>query len=303
MHKNETIVRSLIREFLVVEAATEAGSEAADALSGIESLTDMLNNSIEDAADKLEKKNEAVGALVLGGLLSIPTLVKWFSKVMSYVIKGYSVITKKLSLSHSKSAEDLASKVAALGQEFYHKGHHFIEGAFVKLVKALVIAAAATKGTDSAALAYEWCNGPGQKRILAVAKAIDFAVTALLAIYSVQGTIHAMKAAHVATAGVEGTLTAVKAAHIGEAISVAFGRAIALISESFVEAGISAALASDMVKKAKEALESMKDIVKDTAKTITKTAVAAGIAVAIASSSGEKNDSQPKGEKTSQHQQ
>jgi hypothetical protein len=289
MRRDELVIRGLVREWLIMEDTAAAGSDAASMMSGIEKLTDMLDGSIEDAGEKIENKSESVTALVLGGLLSVPTLIKWFSKVMSYVLKGYAVIIKRLSASGAESAEEMATKVEEIGTEFYHKGHHFIEDAFVKLVKALVIAVAATKGMDSAALAYEWCNGEGEKRVKAAAKMIDFAVTSLLAIFSVEGTIHAIKGAHVALAGMEGTLTAVKAAHISETVTAAFTRAAALISEAFVEAGISAALASEMVKKIKSAIDQMKEIVVDNASTITKAAVAAGISVAVASGTGEKD--------------
>jgi hypothetical protein len=299
MRREEIVIRELIREWLITEASEGVGADAAAELSGIGRLADMLDNSLDDAAEKMQDKNESAAVLVLGGLLSMPKLVKWFTAVVSFIVKAYSKMTEGLSSSDSKKSDELARKVSEMGVEFYHKGHHFIEHAFVSLVEAIVVVSAAANGLDSAELAYEWCKGDGKETVKKAAMFMDFAATSILAVYSVKGAIHAIEEIHTAMIGVEGLLSAVKVAHVSEAIITAFGEAAGLISEALADAGISSALVSEMADKIKDVFEELGHIMASAAKKISKEAIAAGIIIALGAGVTNKMDITPRGEETS----
>lgn len=258
---NETVVRELIREWLIEAADAEAaGESAADAFSAssIESLADELESQIEKAEEKIDAKteslrrgrrriNEEIGvAFVLGGLLALPTLIKWFGKAVAAIIKGYAKAAKALGAeSHSKSAEAKATSVEAFALKLYEKGHHAIQSLFQGFVKAFLIGSAAMAGPDSAAGMKEWLGTQeGQQCVEKTALALEFAVNCVLAYLSGVGAYHAFKEAHSAIAGAETVLTAAKASHIGEAVAAAAVIAGEALAKGVTESGIAAAAAS-----------------------------------------------------------
>lgn len=298
MHSNETVVRSLVREWLIEAAEIEKisdqiVSDLESSLSGLESLDSQLAGDLAAAEEEIHSKtesyrkdkeqiNETLTALILGGLMSIPTLIKWLSKAVSLLMRGYAKIAKKLGGSkHAESAESLSSVVEETGKKFYEAGHHFIQGLFRKFVKAFLIGSAALADSASAEAMSVWCEGEGSEKVNIIASLLEIATTVVLAVYSVGGTIESIKYAHSLMAGAEGVLSAVKGAHIGEAIGVALARALAYISEAFVRAGISTALINDIMKKVKNFWEQVKAIFIDGLSTVTNAAMAAGLATAI----------------------
>jgi len=305
MHREEVVIRNLIREWLIIEQAGEegaaAGASAASALSGIESLDGQLDAILDKIEDKIEEKSEAVVALALGFGLSIPTLGKWITKAISLVVKGYVSLASKFTDADQSNKTAWAEKVERAGEAFYEKGHHMIEGMYSKVVKILFLLLCAM-GDPSNIDAYKaWADSSaGEAAILKVAKIIDLAVTCILAVYSVKGTIDAINAGWKALAATEGVLSAVKGAHIGAAVAEALSEALRAFARMFAEAGVASALVSDLVKKSKEFFSMIKDAVMAGLETTKKAATAAGLAVALASAEPSGNDSRSGGEETSQ---
>jgi len=305
MRENEIVVRSLIREWLIIEQAADEGEKAGDAaassLSDLASLESQVDAALDKIDDKIEAKKEAVVALALGLGLSIPTLAKWGAKGIALVIKGYVSLASKFSSADQSNKLAWAEKIKSAGESFYEKGHHFIESLYVKLVKAvfLVLCAASDPGNIDMYKAYA-DSSEGESAFLKVAKVIDLAVTTVLAVYSVTGAVDAIKAAHHGLAATEGVLTAVKGAHIATAIAEAIGEASRALARVFANAGVAAALIADMVKKSSEFFEPIKETIMKGVEVTKSAAVAAGLAVALASGSGDKPEASAPSEVTTQ---
>jgi hypothetical protein len=305
MRENEIVVRSLIREWLIIEQAADegekAGYAAAASLNGLAGLESQLDAALDKIDDKIEAKSEAVVALALGLGLSIPTLVKWASKGIEMIIKGYVALASKFSSADQSNKLAWAEKIKSAGESFYEKGHHLIEGLYAKIVKAvfLILCAASDPGNISVYKAYA-DSSEGEAAFLKIAKIIDLAVTTVLAVYSVTGAIDAIKAAHHGLAATEGVLTAVKGAHIATAIAEAIGEASRSLARVFANVGVAAALIADMMKKASEFFEPIKEAIMKGVEVTKSAAVAAGLALALASGSGDKPEASPSSEVTMQ---
>jgi hypothetical protein len=305
MNREEIVVRNLIREWLVIEQATDdgatAGAAAASALSGIDSLESQVDSALERIEDKIESKNEAIAALVLGFALSVPTLAKWAAKAISLAVKGYASLAAMFSDSDQSDKLAWAKKIEAAGVSFYEKGHHIIEGFYAKAVKALFLLLSAA-GDPSGIDAYKaWADSAsGEAAFVRVAKFIDLAVTCVLAVYSVQGAISAIKTAHSALAATETVLSAVKGAHIATGVSEAISGAARAFAQMFAEAGVAAALISDLVKKSMEFFEAIKSAILSGVEVTKRAAQAAGLAVALASGPGDSVDAPGQGSEIAQ---
>lgn len=305
MHREEIVIRSLIREWLIIEQASEvgekAGAEAAGVLSGLSSLESQLDAALDKIDDKVEEKNEALVALALGLGLSIPTLAKWATKATALAVKGYVSLASKFSDADQSNKAAWAAQVEQAGVSFYEKGHHLIEGAYTKIVKVLFLLLCAM-GDPGGMDAYKaWADSSaGEEAFLKVAKILDLAVTCVLAVYSVNGTVQAVKTAHTALAATEGVLSAVKGAHIGAAVSEAVTAAFRAFANAFVEAGVAAALVSDLMKKAKEVFAAIKDTLTAGVDATKKAATAAGLAVALAAGSGASDEAPDSGSSSAQ---
>lgn len=305
MNREEVVIRGLIREWLIIEQAGEdgekAGASAAGALSGLESLESQLDAALEKIDDKIESKSEAVVALALGFGLSIPTLGKWIAKAISFTVKGYISLASKFSDSDQSNKAAWAEKVEKAGESFYEKGHHLIESAYAKIVKLLFIVLCSMGDPGGIESYRAWADSSaGESAFLRVAKLIDLAVTCVLAVYSVKGTIQAIHAAHSALAATEGVLSAVKGAHIGAAVSEAISAAFRSFANTFVEAGVASALVSDLLKKSKEFFESIKSTILAGVDSTASAARAVGLAVALAAGSAASDESPQSGTPTTQ---
>jgi len=291
MRSNEIVVRSLIREWLIIEQATEdgskAGASAATALSGLESLESQLDSALDKIEDKIEEKNEALTALVLGFGLSLPTLGKWATKAIALIVKGYVALASKFSKADQSDKLAWAKKVEAAGDSFYQKGHHMIENTYAKIVKVLFLILCAMGDPDGmdAYKAYA-DSSKGEDAFLKIAKVIDLAVTCILAVYSVKGAIASIQSAHAGLAATEGVLSAVKGAHIGTAVGEAIAEVSRALARTLAEAGVAAALISDLMKKASSFFEGIKDAIMQGVSVTKKAAQVAGLAVALTTGSG-----------------
>lgn len=283
MRSNELVVRELIREWMLLEAEGEAGGDVlVSTLGGIESLGTDIDAALDKVDDKLDSLSEDAVMLALGTILSIPTLIKWTTKAVSMIIKGYVALAKKVGASDIRGKEAMADFIESAGIAAYEKGHHMVEGFFVKVVKALMIMSVAASGGDAAKTMSDWVEGPGSGKVKLIAKTLDLAVTTILAVFSVKGAIHAIGEAHAALAATEGVLTAVKGAHIAEAIGIAISRAGKAIASAFAEAGIASAVTDAAIKKVGEFLISIRGIIVSGMNATLTAAVAAGIAVSVA---------------------
>jgi len=228
---------------------------------------------------KAESLNEGLSVpLVLGGLLSIPTLIKWFGKVVSSIIKIYAKGVKAFGAkSHAESAEAKAASAEKLANSLYKKGHHLIQDVFKKFVKGFLIACAAAGGKESAKKMSEYLKTEeGMKRLKIAAECLELGVTAVLGYFSAAGTYSAMKQAHTAMAGTEAVLTLVKGSHIGEATASALSFASKTIAKMIAESAITAALLNKVRGTAvenwplvKKVISKFADEVKDEFESIT----------------------------------
>jgi len=279
MRSNEVVVRALVREWLLEAADAEAaGEKAADAFnpSSLESMADELDAQIDAAVEKIQTKaeslrqrgrrlDESIGiAFVLGGLMSIPTLIKWAGKAISLIIKGYAKAVKAFgATSHAESAESKAAGVEALAMSLYEKGHHFIQGLFQKFVRAFLIGCASMAGLEPAEGMTQYLDtAEGEKRVKDIATILELGVTCVLAFYSATGAYEAFTHAHTLIAGAETVLTAVKGSHIIAAISEAVLLAGRAIVQTIGEAGISIALAGRVKKIVEENWSAFSDLMK-----------------------------------------
>lgn len=295
MHRNEAVVRSLIREWLIIEQAADdgasAGAEAAGELSGLGSLESQVDAALDKIEDKIEDKSEAVVALALGLGLSIPTLGKWAAKAIALIVKGYVNLASKFGKSEQSGGLAWAAKVEAAGVSFYEKGHHMIESFYTKIVKALFLLLCAMGDVGGIDAYKAYADSPaGQEAFTKVAKLIDLAVTCVLAVYSVQGAIGAIQAAHTGLAATEGFLSAAKGAHIGAAVTESIVEASRAFARAFAEAGVASALISDIMKKASSFFEAIKETIMGGIEVTKKAAQAAGLSVALAAGSAGASD-------------
>lgn len=294
MHRREIVIRSLIREWLLIEQAGEegarAGKSAASALGGLESLEGQLDTVIEKIENKIGEKSEALVALALGLGLSIPALGKLITKAISIAVKGYVALSSNFSSADQSSKVAWAEKVARAGESFYEKGHHLIEGVYAKVVKILFLLLCAMSDQGGIDSYKSWADSSaGEEVFIRVAKLIDLSVTCCLAVYSVSGAVEAIQAGWKSLAATESVLTAVKGAHIAEASREAINAAFRAFTRAFAEAGVATALITDMVAKAKEFFDAASEAVNAGFDLTKRAATAAGLAISIASavSSGE----------------
>jgi len=290
MRGEEVVVRSLVREWLIIEEASEEGAKAglaaASELSGIESLIAKLDSALEKIDDKIESKNESVTAILLGLGLSLPTLVNWISKGLSAAVRGYASLASKFSDSDQSNKLAWAETIEAAGKSFYKKGHHLIEEGYSKIVEILflLLCEMGDPGGMAGYRAYAQ-SSKGQEEFLKIAKTIDLAVTCILAVYSVKGAIAAIETAHAGLAATEGVLSAVKTAHIGTAVSEAVAEISRALARALAEAGLATALASELVEKASAFFKTIESTVMKGVNETKKAAQAAGLAVALAAGS------------------
>ena len=280
----------MVREWLIIEEASEEGAKAglaaASELSGIESLIAKLDSALEKIDDKIESKNESVTAILLGLGLSLPTLVNWISKGLSAAVRGYASLASKFSDSDQSNKLAWAETIEAAGKSFYKKGHHLIEEGYSKIVEILflLLCEMGDPGGMAGYRAYAQ-SSKGQEEFLKIAKTIDLAVTCILAVYSVKGAIAAIETAHAGLAATEGVLSAVKTAHIGTAVSEAVAEISRALARALAEAGLATALASELVEKASAFFKTIESTVMKGVNETKKAAQAAGLAVALAAGS------------------
>jgi len=279
MHREEIVVRNLIREWLLEAADAEAaGEKAADAFdpSSLASMAAELDAQLDAAVEKIQvtaesqrrrgrRLDEVIGfAFVLGGLMSIPTLIKWAGKVISLIIKGYAKAVRAFgATSHADSAEAKAAGVEALATSLYEKGHHFIQGVFQKFVRAFMIGCASMQGIEAAEAVTQYLDTPeGEEKVRIAATLLELAVTCVLAFYSVTGAYDAFMHAHTIIAGAETVLAAVKTSHVIAAIIEAVVLAGGAITTALAESGISIALLGKVKKIFEENWSTFSDVVK-----------------------------------------
>ena len=280
MRDNEIVIRGLVREWLIVEQASDegkkAGETAAAALGGLSGLEGQIDSALEKIDKKIESTNESLTALALGFGLSLPTLVKWGAAAISYIVKGYVALANKFSSSDQSKKLAWAEKVKSAGVSFYEAGHHMIEGLFAKIVKALYLLLCATSDPDNIGIYKEYADSSeGEAEFLKIAKIIDLAVTTILAVYSVTGAVDAITAGYRGLAATEGVLSLVKGAHIGTAVGEALAEAARAFGRALANAGMAAALISDVMKKASEFFGMIKESIVAGVETAKSAAAAA----------------------------
>ena len=301
MRSEEVVIRNLIREWLVLEQATEdgtaAGEEGGQQVSKLSSLTDQLDSMLDDFESKLDDQtddetksvNEALGLFLAGFALSIPKIGKLALYGTSYIIKAYATMVSKLGGGDQANKLARAKKFEEAGDAFYKKTHGWILSFYAKVVELLFIAVSLMGDPTDAKYIVESAKSEElQAGFMKVAKAIDFTVNLVLAVVAAQGAWGALNLGSLVAAATETGFAAVKTSSVIAAISAEFAEITILFAEVLAMAGIATALASEAMNEIREVFDSIRDVVIEGVQTVKKTAVAAGVVIALAT--GPKSD-------------
>ena len=303
MRREEVVIRNLIREWLVLEQATEdgtaAGEEGGQQVSKLSSLTDQLDSMLDDFESKLDDQtddetksvNEALGLFLAGFALSIPKIGKLALYGTSYIIKAYAAMVSKLGGGDQANKLARAKKFEEAGDAFYEKTHGWILSFYAKVVELLFIAAVSYANPPGAKAIIELAKSEElQAGFMKVAKAIDFTVNLVLAVVAAQGAWGALNLGSLVAAATETGFAAIKISSVIAAISANFSEIIILFTKVLAMAGIAAALVSEVMDKIREVFDSIRDVVIDGVQIVKKTAVAAGVVIALATGPNSDDD-------------
>ena len=310
MRSEEVVIRNLIREWLVLEQATEdgaaAGEEGAQELTKLSSLTGQLDSMLDDFESKLDDRkddeegsvNEALGMFLAGFALSIPKIGKLALYGTSYIIKAYAKMVSKLGGGDQTNTLARAEKFKEAGETFYKTTHGWILSFYAKVVELLFIAVASLGDPTGASEFVEMAKSEQmQAGFMKVAKAIDFAVNMVLAVVAGKGAWGAASLGAITAAVTETGFAAVKGSSVITAITAEFSEIAILFAEVVALSGISAALVSEAMDEVREFFDGIRDAAIDGVQTVKQAAIAAGVVAALAT--GPKSDGGGGGETSS----
>lgn len=241
--------------------------------------------------------------LGLGLVASAPMIIRVLGFFLKGALKIYAILAKKLG--KVGAAED-AHKRAEIVDEWASHTYHWLHEKYISfyelIVKATIYAAVAYIGTaqDAGAIKEDyagkigaWMDSPqGKKAIHVAAIAMDVATSSVLGAMAGDAAVSAFRHTSLALGGLEGSLAAMKAAHVGEAITNALRVALRGLIEAMGEASLSAALFKQSQESLKKIWEEIGGKFEDYGSAAKKMVAAAGIAAAVASSTPtEKSDS------------
>lgn len=294
MRREEIVIRSLIREWLVLEQAADdgaaAGAEGAQDLSKLNSLTGQLDSMLDDFESKLDDRgddeegsvNEALGMFLAGFALSIPKIGKFALYGVSYIIKAYAKMVSKLGGGDQTNVLARAEKFKEAGETFYKTTHGWILTFYAKVVELLFIAVASLGDPTGASEFVEMAKGEQmQAGFMKVAKAIDFAVNMVLAVVAAKGAWGAASLGAITAAVTETGFAAVKSSSVVAAITAEFSEIAILFAEIVALSGVSAALVSEAMNDARELFDNIRDAAIEGVQTVRQAAIAAGVVIAL----------------------
>ena len=294
MRRDEIVIRSLIREWLVLEQAADdgasAGAEGAQDLSKLNSLTGQLDSMLDDFESELSDRegdegrsvNEALGMFLAGFALSIPKIGKLALYGTAYIIKAYAKMVSKLGGGDQTNALARAEKFKEAGETFYKTTHGWILSFYAKVVELLFIAVASLGDPTGSAEFVEMAKSEQmQAGFMKVAKAIDFAVNMVLAVVAGKGAWGAANLGAVAAAVTETGFAAVKSSSVVSVIAAEFAEVAILFAEVAAISGISAALISEAMDEIREFFDNIRDAAIDGVQTVRQAAIAAGVVIAL----------------------
>lgn len=265
-----------------------------------ETAADAVNSEMSSIVDQIEdesgerRKNESLDiAFVVGLGLALPTLTKFASKIVRAFLHGAIALVKKLPSSKGDAVvtagESVDKRIAEMTRSFVHA----TEKATFKAIRHLILAAIVATfyinvDAEGASRAYDYLWNQNRKGLDAIAHSVHFGITAILAVVSVNGFIHAWHEGAQGLQAIEGGMSLAKASHITEMLAEAFSAAVkassSLTDETVRELGLSIALAVTAKKKLSTIIEGMYDDALKAAKELRSAVQAAGVAASLASS-------------------
>jgi uncharacterized protein YaaR (DUF327 family) len=283
MRSEEVVLRSLVREWIILEKAKEKNEKMPSvSLSDVESIDDKLEDILSKIKNKIESKNESITALGIGSILSIPALVKITSQVTGAIIRTIAGFTSLFPKIKQHDLESRARVIEKAGLNFWNEWHHTTVHVYKNILKAFFMLLVSTGGEQSANLAQVYVDSKeGKIMFEKMAVALDFAVTCNLAVYSIEGFAEAAHEGYKGLAGYEALLAYIKAGHIAEASAAAIANVTNMFQKTFDYAEIAVAQTHDAIEKGKMFFNLIKEDIEKGRLTIKKAIVFAGINIAL----------------------